>query len=286
MSISNVDTVLVEQSDERLAAVEFAKRTGLPFESKGALGTEVVPYEVAFAIADEKAQQNTYVGQFGLTHAAHLSDYHQAVTGNPGFIEQTNEEKAAAHEAYSDKLVRDRMAVEARVRALVADGYDVSLAVQQANLERAQEHERYSNEYERVRQERKKSATAVLDVVDETVKLLNSDKLNASSTLGETVAEMVKLTSVTVPEAMERPAEQALVTKDRIISTEEPYTAHTAPPEKLNEQDRPALVVLSSVGSPEELRESTVDAQIAASNSTRESLDLQIRRDAEEGENE
>lgn len=272
MTVSNIDTVLVQQSDARLAAVEEAKRTGLPLESIGANGSNVVPYEVAVAIADEKALQNTYVGQFGLTHAAHLADYHAAINANPNFVAVTNEEKAAAHEAYSAQLVRDRMAVEARVKALMAEGYDVSLAVQQANLERAQAHEKYAGEYEKYRQEREKNATPVLEMVDEAVKLVNSDKVAADATVGQIAQEMMQLSSVVVPDAMEAEAEAALVRKDQIISTELPYEPETATPEKLNEQDRPALVVLSRFDSPEALEEGTVDAQIAANNPTRAAL--------------
>lgn len=273
MTISHAETVLVAQSDDHLAAVEEAKRTGLPLVSVAAKGSNVVPLDVAWGIAEAKAQENTYVGRFGATYAAHLQDYHEAVRANPDFIGISNEEKARQHAEYSDQLIRARREQEAETQKKLDAGFDVSLAVQQANLDRAQEHEQHAHDYELQRREREASATPVLNVIDETVKLLNTGLVSAP--LSERVDEMAKLSSVTVPDAMERSTNDALVVKDRIIASEVPYADHVASHDEQFTLDHPALAVLNSVDSPEELEGSTREAQIAASRVTQDSFDLQ-----------
>jgi hypothetical protein len=274
MVLQHVETVLVANSDDHLAAVERAKRTGEPLESVSAKGSEIIPRDIAQAIAEEKGQQNTYVGRLGATYAAHLRDFHEAKATDETFIPATNEEKARQHEMHSAELVRQRAAQDAEVAKKIAEGFDVSLAVQQANLDKAAKYEGHISEYERARRERAKAATPVLDVVEETVTLLNSGKLSATASLDERVAEMKQLSSVTVPESLEKSTEASLITKDKIISVEESFAEHAASAETLAEHDRPALAILDAASSPEDLEESTEDAQVAASRIHQDTLDL------------
>jgi len=127
------ETVLIENSDERLAAVEEAKRTGQPFQSVGANKAEIVPVVVAQQIMDDAAKEDIYVGPNGTTFAAHLKSYHDKVAADPNFVNETNEEKAAAHAAYSAEFVRQRQAEEAEMIKKMKEGFEPSLAVQQAN---------------------------------------------------------------------------------------------------------------------------------------------------------
>jgi hypothetical protein len=265
---TTVDTVLVENSDDRLAAVEEAKRTGQPFQSVAANKTEIVPYEVAFKIADDKAQENTYVrdNAFGLTYAGHLESYHEKIK-DPEFVHETNEDKARAHHDYSAELVRRQMEDEAMVQEMKAQGFDPSVAVQQANLERAREHEVQSAEYMGIRDERDRNSKPVLAIIDEAVNVLRAEDV-ADKPFEERAAALLQVTNV--PDAMEHPAQDALVTKDKIIETAESYEAHAMQHDQLRERDRPGISIMESAGSPEELREKTALAQAYADNPTPE----------------
>jgi hypothetical protein len=271
--IPHVETVLVENSDNRLAAVEEAKMTGQPFQSTAANESVIVPHDVAEVIFEEFSQEDTYVGRFGATAAAHLEDYHEKVRTDPDFIPQTNEEKAQAHHAYSAELVRKQMEDNAKVLALIAEGFEPSLAVQQANLERAREHEEKSIEYAKLRAERAKNAKGVWEVVDEAVKLLKPEDLEKPVEKRASKLEKV----VEAPDVSESQAREALITKDDIIATKEDFKAHAMSHEELRERDRPAIPILESAGSPEQLREDTAIAQIYADNPTEEATKAQVK---------
>lgn len=260
---THIETVLVENSDDRLAAVEEAKRTGQPFQSVAANKAEVVPYDVAFQIANDKSLDNTYVGRFGATYAAHLEPWHEAIGNDPQVIADTNEEKARAHHEYSADLVRRQMEDEARVQKLMAEGYEPSVAVQQANLERAREHEAKSTEYTNVRREFNKDRKPVLQMVDEAVEILRAEDLALASTADRAAALR---TVANVPDASEAPATEAIVTKDQISSVERPYKDEVADHEELQKRDRPAISLMDAAGSPEELMDETKVAQLYADN--------------------
>ena len=264
----HVGTILVENSDERLSAVEEAKRTGKPFQSVAANETELVPEFIAWEIAQEFSQKDTYVGRFGATHAAHLEDYHKKLE-DPDFIAETNEEKADAHARYSAELVRQQMKDEKRVEEMIAEGYDPSLAVQQANLERAREHENKSADYVKLRLARAKDRKPALAVIDESVRILNADELmTPMATMSEKASALEAVTGK--PDAMEDAAREALVLKDKIIETAVSYKKHAAAHKELVHRDRPGIEIMDAAGSPEALRESTGLAQAYADNRTPE----------------
>lgn len=263
---THVETVLVENSDDRLAMVEHAKRTGEPLQSVAANKTEAVPYEVAWQIAEEKGKADTYVGRFGTTHAEWLEEYHEKIKDND-WVAETNEEKAKAHADYSAELVRQQMKDEAKVKAMMAEGYEPSIAVQQANLERANEHEAANAKYEKIRMKRKKEATPVLEMVDEAVEILRAEDLYAKPI--DERAKALKAVA-NVPKADEKATTDALKLKDAIIETKVPYEKEVASHKELREKDRPAISIMESAGSPEELRKKTAAGQLWADNPTEE----------------
>jgi len=275
--VPHVETVLVENSDNRLAAVEEAKMTGQPLQSTAANVSVIVPHDVAEVIFEEFSQEDTYVGRFGATAAAHLEDYHEKVRTDPDFIPQTNEEKAQAHHEYSAELVRKQMEDNARVLALIAEGFEPSLAVQQANLERAREHEEKSIEYAKLRAERAKNVKGVWEVVDEAVKLLKPEDLEKP--VEKRASKLEKI--VEAPDVSESQAREALITKDDIIATKEDFKAHAMSHEELVPRDRPAIPILDAAGSPEQLREETAIAQIYADNPTEEATKAQVKMNEE-----
>lgn len=266
---THVETVLVENSDERLAMVEHAKRTGEPLQSVAANKTEVVPYEIAWQIAEEKSKADTYVGRFGTTHASWLEEYHEKIQSNE-WVAETNEEKAKAHADYSAELVRQQMKDEAEVQKMIAEGYDPSIAVQQANLERANEHEAANAKYMKLRVKREKNATPVLEMVDEAVKVLRAEEVYEKPI--EERAEALKAVA-NVPKADEKAATDALKLKDAIIETKVSYKSEVASHKELREKDRPAISIMKSAGSPEELREKTAAGQLWADNPTEEAAE-------------
>lgn len=264
-----VETVLVAESDDHLAAVEEAKRTGQPLQSVAAGRTFAVPHAVATQIANEKSLENTYVDRrFGATYAGHLEDYHNAIREDPDFIPRTNEEKAAAHERYSAELVRRQMEDNQDVLNMMADGYDPSLAVQQANLERAREHEAKSADYEAIRQQRAKDGLAsVPAVIDEMVRVVRANDLSTASD-AEKFEAFANIGPK--PDSMERATNDALVTKDNIVATVASYEDHAMQHDELVKRDRPGIEIMQGAGSPEALRENSALAQAAANNPTPE----------------
>ena len=275
MAISNyrpyTETVLIENSDERLAAVEEAKRTGQPFQSVGANKSEIVPVVVAQQIMDDAAKEDVYVTDTGMTAAGHLESYHEKIK-DPNFVVESNEEKAAAHHAYAAEFARQRNEEEARVRELMAEGFEPSLAVQQANYERAMEHEKKSIEYGKVRVERDKDAKTVDEVMEAVV-----ENVKLTDPMDE-VIKKAKAAS-TVPDVSEAPAKEAFVLKDAIIETVESFKDHAHDAEKLKDRDHPAVEILEASGSPDELREKTGLAQAAAMNPAADQRQLkQVRK--------
>jgi uncharacterized membrane-anchored protein YhcB (DUF1043 family) len=260
-----VETVLIEESDERLAAVEQAKMSGEPLQSIAARRTFAVPRDVAQKMLEDASHENIYVGRFGHTYAGHLEEYHEKIK-DPNFVLDSNEQKAREHAEYSAELVRKQMEENQRVNELMAEGYEPSIAVQQANLERAREHEAKSASYEGIRAERK--ADGLTDVpakIDEMVRVVRAEDL-LTKPFDERVAAFEGVTpNFSVSEEY---AKEALITKDKIIETAESYTSQTASHEELSKKDRPGVEIMESAGSPEALEEKTAVGQIAANNTT------------------
>ena len=261
-----VETVLLEESDERLAAVEYAKMTGEPLQSVAARRTFAVPRDVAQKMLEEAAHEDIYVdSRFGSTYAGHLKEYHEKIK-DPNFVRESNEEKARAHAEYSAELVRKQMEENQRIAEMQAEGYDPSIAVQQANLERAREHEAKSVEYEGIRQARK--ADGLTDVpakIDEMVRTVRAEDLQTKPFEDRLAAFEGVTPSFSVSEEY---AKEALVTKDRIIETAESFTSQAAEHEALSKKDHPGVEIMESAGSPEALAEKTAVGQIAANNTT------------------
>lgn len=215
------DTVLVEQSDDRLAEVEIAKRTGNAFVSVGTAGSEIVPQEVAEHIAYEKSLQNTTIGPKGTPIAAHREEWLNAIDEDESYIEVTNEEKAQAHSDYSAELVRRQQEQEEADRARLKNDPDaIAKEIQERQARLTEDYDKAMNEWNEARREKLHNAPSVLEVVDELVNVVTpADLVNKS--LDERIKQYEKV--VTIPDALERPAEEALTVKDHIISTEEKY---------------------------------------------------------------
>ena len=219
---THLETVLVEQSDDRLAKVEEAKRTGNAFQSSGSKGGEVVPHAIANQIAEDNSAQDTAVFR-GRTVAAHRKDYIERVLNEEGFVEASNIEKADAHHRYSANLVREREAKNLEDAARLRSGEDIAAQRRAENQKLADDYAKAAAAYALSRQAHLDGAKPLYDRVAEIVSNVDASQL-FSKTLQEQARQLSQY--VTVPVALERPAEEALMTKDAIIATEQPFEAH------------------------------------------------------------
>lgn len=80
----------------------------------------------------------------------------------------TNAQLAEAHNAYSDKLVRQQLAEEKEVRAAMVAGYDPSEAIKGTEAAQLAAYDNYIAQYSEARKQEEEDF--VVDGVDEEVK--------------------------------------------------------------------------------------------------------------------
>ena len=217
------DTVLVEQSDNRLAEVEIAKRTGNAFVSVGTAGSAIVPQDVADQIAYEKSLQNTTIGPSGRPIAAHRKDYLEALSDDEeSFTERTNEEKAQEHFNYSSRLAKAQRKQELSDLKDLREGRDIAAEILARQARLADDYTTAQNAWNESRRELLNNAPTVNQVIAELVEKIDVVEL-AGKSLEERMADYAAV--ITVPDALEAPAQEALVVKDHIISTEESFSS-------------------------------------------------------------
>lgn len=204
VEISTIETVLLANSDDHLAKAEEAKRTGKPLESVGAAPSEIVPRAVAAGVLNEVSKENTAVGRFGATYAAHLD---QANPGDSGEeVTKTNEQLAREFDEYAIAFTKARQAEDAKVREQLAQGNFISEAIQEAQNEMARNHKSESP---------RPPEKGVLEVVQSSLRLINAGEVqNPHEDLKEVAP---------VPDASEEATRQALITKDMIRAGKEGF---------------------------------------------------------------
>lgn len=221
---THIETVFVEESDDRLAKVEEAKRTGNAFQSSGSRGGEVVPYAIANQIAEEKSRQNVDVYN-GRPVAAHRKNYIDKMNNEQGFVERTNEQKANAHHSYSADLVRERDKKNKEDAERLANGENIAEERQKENQRLADEYAKASAAYALKRLGKLDQGKPLYEKVGEIVQSVKAEELY-SQTLEEQAARLSEF--VAIPTANEKPAEDALKTKDAIIATEKGFKEDAA----------------------------------------------------------
>lgn len=202
-------TVLVEHSDERLAAVEEAKRTGQEFQSVGTKGAAIVDRATLRGVVDEVSNANS--SQQAETLPDYLIDLKQGVDDE----QELNKQKAAEHDEVSAEIVRaqEETAVSDAEKLRKDPKYFVKRII--ANNQRlASDYEATSSDFARAQQDADEQA--VVERVRIRVESIHDP--NPATSLGKRAVEQV-------PDISESAASEALRTKDRIIYGEESFKA-------------------------------------------------------------
>ena len=201
-------TVLVEHSDERLSAVEEAKRTGQEFQSIGTKGSEIVDRAALRAVVDEVSNANS--SQANETLPDYLIDLKQGVDDTA----ELNKQKAAEHDEVSAELVTAQQ--ETRVSDAEKLRQDPKYFVKRIianNNKLAKDYSDTASEFAQA--QRQTAENASVERARIRVESLNDP--NPATSLGKRAAE--------VPDISESFANEALQLKDRVIYGEESFKA-------------------------------------------------------------
>lgn len=215
--------VLVEHSDERLAAVEEAKRTGQEFQSVGQRGNDIVEREVLRAAVEEVSNANSSDPE------QPLPDYLVELADNAPSHTELNQRKAAEHNEYSAVLVEAQQKAELSDREkLRKDPMYFANRIAENNRRLAQEHNDANAKYAESLAERNENVQQEIRELTPR-QAVERDPVTA---LGQ---------KAQVTDISESQASEALVTKDRIIYGEEPYRAQAVSSREAAPSDERAL---------------------------------------------
>jgi hypothetical protein len=204
-----VQIVGVEVSDERLAAVEEAKRTGRPLQSVGSKGHEIVDRdlleEATIAVSNSDASETSPLPQYLEELRERFDDV--------DYVREVNEMKAAEHEEYSAELIRAKRDEEAALAKKAADDpmFYANLIAERQRLQ----VEAYEKEQADFAVQREKNSRGL----EERVRAIDVHDAVAATSL-ETYAEGKAPSDIS-----ESFAHEALITKDRVIFGEESFKA-------------------------------------------------------------
>lgn len=207
-NLNDMGPVLAEQSDERLAAVEEAKRTGQPFQSVGAKGAEFVNRDV-LREATEKVSNQT------------PPDYAAQMRANVDDEAALNRQKAQEHSEMSAEIVRTQQEMEvAAYDNLRRDPLYYSKQIMKRNTELA-------NEYTREQARFAKQVERDNNGIEQEVRKVRAEQATdpaPSTVLGKLATKR--------PHVDEQAAADAFRTKDEIIYGEQSYKAQAQPARK------------------------------------------------------
>lgn len=215
-NVPNKGTVLVEHSDERLAAVEEAKRTGQEFQSVGTKGSEIVQREAVVAATREWSKD-----VFG-SDESQLPDYLYGLKTGVDDEQQLNKDKAAQHNEVSDEIVaaQNEAAVDDAAK-LREDPKYFSKRIQELNRKLAADHTKVSAGF--VRETAKDNDGIAREVVRIRAESVNDP--NPATSLG-------KIAKDKVTDISESAAREQLEQKDKIIYGEDSFKAQAKAPRR------------------------------------------------------
>lgn len=208
-NVPNKGTVLVEHSDERLSAVEEAKRTGQEFQSVGSKGAEIVNRE-AVVEATQEWSKDIY-GKSDSTLPDYLLELKEGVEDEV----QLNQRKAAEHNEVSDEIVAAQQeAAVSDAEKLRKDPKYFSKRIQELNRQLATNHTEASTAYvENVLQDADGVSREIVKIRAESV-----GDPNPATSLG-------KIAKDKVTDISESAAREQLQQKDKIIYGEDSFKA-------------------------------------------------------------
>lgn len=199
------EPVLVEHSDDRLAEVEKAKRTGEAFQSVGAKGYDIVDREVLRAEVERVSNANSS------DEREPLPDYLVELKDSVEDEQALNIQKAADHSEYSAEVARRQIEEEDKIRTVLRqDPYAVANAIIENNRKIAEQYAKEAAAYAEAR------ADFEDGVVQETrpVRLANLNDEDPVTALGQ----RSKVTDIS-----EKSAQDELINKDRVIYGEDSF---------------------------------------------------------------
>jgi hypothetical protein len=243
-NVPNKGTVLVEHSDERLAAVEEAKRTGQEFQSVGSKGAEIVERE-AVVTATQEWSKDIY-GDDESTLPNYLYSLKTGVEDEA----QLNQRKAAEHNEVSDEITAaQNKAAVSDAEKLRQDPKYFSKRIQELNRKLAADHTETSTAYvENVIQDADGIAREILKIRAESI-----FDPNPATSLGKVAKD--KVTDIS-----EGAARSELEQKDKIIYGEDSFKAQAkAPRREAKAKDR--AVKESMTNEPKRVEEPTRKAK-------------------------
>jgi hypothetical protein len=208
LSLTLGGVVQVEHSDERLAAVEEAKRTGQEFQSIGAKGTDFVDRDVLRAEIERVSNEGSTDPNVA------LPDYLAELKANAPSEEELNELKAREHSEYSEEIVR------AQQEAAVSDAEKLRKDPYYFTRRIAENNQKLADDYSKVAAEYARDQLIKNEGVQEEVRALRVESVGDPNPI-TMLGQKSKITDIS-----EGAATAALELKDRIIYGEESYAAN------------------------------------------------------------
>jgi len=240
------EAVLVEHSDERLAAVEEAKKTGQEFQSVGAKGTDIVDRAVlADAVREQSAVGSSDPDEPLPDYLAELRNAHQDDE------QEINARKAQEHNEYSAELARGQQkAAVSDAEKLRQDPDYFSKRIQALNAQLAADYAKTSAAFA-------KEVARRNDGVQEEVRKLRPERV------GDPHPITVLGQNATVTDISESAIAEQLVTRDRITFGEESFKNHaTASREEAAEAAPKRAQAPSKTDEPKRIEETTRKAKV------------------------
>jgi hypothetical protein len=210
MTIDRLNTgpVNVEHSDERLAAVEEAKRTGNEFRSVGSKGNDLVAREKVVVATQEWSNEDASETSPLPVYLEELDD-----SVDQAQHRELNVRKAKEHSDYSADLVAKQQDADEEARENLRKDplYYVKL-IQERNLKSAEEFQKNSEKYA-------KQVVKRADAVDQERRSITAEEASSDHPL-TVMGQKAEVTDIS-----ESLSKDGLEAKDRIIYGEESFKA-------------------------------------------------------------
>lgn len=242
----------VEVSDERLAAVEAAKRTGRELESVGSKGQELV----------DKDELEVAVLEFsndGASQTSPLPEYLELLKerfDDPEFVLEVNAAKAAEHEEYSADLIRAKREEDAKLLEEQRKSDDPEYIANQVLERQRKQTEEYEASQAAFAVQREKNVRGIEEVVRE----YNPFDATAPTAIEE-YARGRKPTDISETQATE-----GHMNKDRIIFGETSYLDGTKEDNSL--RDKAKEDIRHTAASDRKTTKAAADAETSSSDDT------------------
>lgn len=215
-NLNDHGTVLVEKSDDRLAKVEEAKRTGAAFESVGSNGVEIVKRNGLVEATREVSNSDSS------DEDQPLPDYLVQLKESVDDEAALNRQKAQEHSEVSAEIARAQE--QENVQAIANLRKDPKYYVKRIQAQQLEAAQRYSDEQNEIaREQGEAEANASVERVKATLADLNDPR---------PVSSLARRALDKPTDISESATREALETKDRIIYGEDSFADHAVQPRK------------------------------------------------------